>query len=155
MKTRRKSPRLPDYDYSQPGSYSITICCRDKQPVFENVMYANAAWNYLEKHFQINDGDIVAAVLLYDHLHLMIGFNEGNEATLGERIKQIKVGIWLVIRSIGFNGKRMWQKNYYEHIIRNDRDWIEKVNYMRENPMRSGLINESEKWRYLWFIGMD
>ncbi|MDP8238517.1 MAG: transposase [Candidatus Hatepunaea meridiana] len=154
-KIRRKSLRLPDYDYSQRGAYFVTICCRDKQKIFRNERYADTAWDYIRKYFQIESGDITVAVLLHDHLHLMIEFNEGNKITLGERVKQIKIGIWLAIRGVGFNGKRMWQKNYYEHIIRHERDWIEKVNYMQKNPITKGLINETGKWKYLWFIGMD
>jgi putative transposase len=133
----------------------VTICCREKNPVFENQAYATKAWDYLKKQLKINDGDLSAIVLLPDHLHIIIDFFEGNNQPLGVRISEIKKRITWAIRKAGWQGKRLWQKNYYEHIIRNEKDWYEKVNYMRNNPVMKGLVEEADEWRYWWTVGYD
>ena len=154
-KLRHKSIRIPEFDYSTLGSYFVTICCQDKQPVFKESKYAEAAWSYLVGQFQVNKGDIVAAVLLPDHLHIIVQFQERNRRTLGERVSEIKKKTWVAIHTAGWQGKRLWQRNYYEHIIRNEKDWYEKVNYMRNNPVMKGLAEEADEWRYWWTLGYD
>ena len=152
---RRKSIRLPEFDYSQPGAYFVTICCRDKTPVFDNKLFATEAWRYLKNQFITNDGDIDAVVLLPDHIHFILRFIERSEQTLGKRVKEIKIGIWLSIRNAGFDGKRMWQRNYYEHIIRHEKDWYEKVNYMRNTPVNKGLVESVDEWEYFWVSSQE
>ena len=41
-----------------------------------------------------------------------------------------------------------WQRNFFDHRLRRDESLDEKVAYIRENPVRAGLIAESEEWAY-------
>lgn len=43
---------------------------------------------------------------------------------------------------------KLWQENYYEHVIRNQLDFEEKINYIHKNPYRSGLTQELENYKY-------
>jgi len=47
--------------------------------------------------------------------------------------------------------KPIWQKKYYEHAIRNEKDFIEKAGYMYYNPVKHGLVNSPEEWEYSSF----
>jgi len=54
------------------------------------------------------------------------------------------------MRSAGLMERRIWQKNYYEHIVRNNDDLVEKLAYMRTNPIKAGLVGQSKDWLYYW-----
>jgi len=43
-----------------------------------------------------------------------------------------------------------WQRDFFDHRLRNDENYIEKANYIRMNPVRKGLIGESENWPFIW-----
>lgn len=53
---RRKSARLPDYDYSQPGAYFVTVCIRGSKCLFgdiaEGILRANAAGKMIAKKLE-------------------------------------------------------------------------------------------------------
>jgi hypothetical protein len=69
LKTWSKSLRLEGYDYTTAGLYFITICCKDKTPFFSDEKYARTTWRVFEGYF---NELIVAAVLMLDHIHLVI-----------------------------------------------------------------------------------
>jgi putative transposase len=81
---RRRSPRLPAYDYRQPGAYAVTICTHSRAPLFGEVedgeMHLNACghaalacWQGLRTHF--DHAEIDAFVVMPNHVHgiIMIG----------------------------------------------------------------------------------
>ena len=74
-----------------------------------------------------------------DHLHALI--TNAPDKKLGELI-----GSWkrYVTRKTGIE----WQKNFFDHRLRNDESWDEKAAYIRANPVRAGLIKENETWVY-------
>jgi putative transposase len=74
-----------------------------------------------------------------DHLHMLIGV-PGN-AQLSSLIRDFK-RITTRIANIA------WQRNFFDHRLRRDESLDEKVAYIRENPVRAGLIAESEEWAY-------
>lgn len=150
MNEYKKSFRLRDYDYSQQGMYFVTICCRDRIPVFADDSIAKAGWEYLEQFFSSNNGYIAGVVILHDHIHIIIEIREKSERNLGKIIMDLKLGLWRTMRRAGLKDKKIWQKNYYEHVIRNNDDLVEKLNYMRNNPIKAGYVERFEEWSYYW-----
>lgn len=78
QKHHRKSPRLPDYDYSQSGAYFVTLCAHHRQPLFGLVdgdeMNLNACgeiafncWTVIPEHFQQVELDMF--VVMPNHIH--------------------------------------------------------------------------------------
>ena len=162
----RKSIRLKNYDYSRPGFYFITICTKDRKTLFghieNNIMILNDSgamikkcYFELEKRFNIKCRDIV---VMPNHIHCIIeivgvplvgtqknGQPQGIAPTLGdiigvfksittnEYIKGVKAGNWQP-----FN-KKLWQRNYWEHIIRNKESYMKLAEYIQNNPL---------KWEY-------
>ncbi len=151
----RKDIRLAGFDYAQAGAYYVTICCNDRKKVFSDSIMANLAWNVLKDRFQKNGGEITTAVLLHDHLHLIIEIGEHGVDTLGDRVRTLKIAMRTTLFQNEWKGTRLWQRGFYDHIIRNEHDWLEKANYMRNNPIRAGLVDDIENWPFWWAIGMD
>ena len=42
----------------------------------------------------------------------------------------------------------IWQRGFFDHVLRNDDSYAKKWNYVRENPVRAGLVTSTEEWPY-------
>jgi putative transposase len=80
-------------------------------------------------------------VLMPDHVHALVAVPP--DRALVPTIRLWKA--WLARH----NGIR-WQRNFFEHRIRNSGAWEEKARYMRDNPVRAGLIADGEDGPFVW-----
>ncbi len=167
MKTKkgpnRKSIRLPEYDYSQPGAYFVTICVRGKEPLLGKIMNGEVR---LTKLGQIADEgirqlpsrfpsiEILIFCVMPNHVHFIIAnTNMGRggvtppSASQGEGTSPLPkdtlgkiVGFYKYQTTKQINqarntpGIRFWQRNYYERVIRNDRELQATYDYIIANP---------------------
>jgi putative transposase len=76
-----------------------------------------------------------------DHVHLLVSF--GDTASY-----QKIIGDWK--RWITKQHGVEWQENFFEHRLRNDENAQTKWQYLRENPVRAGLVDSAEKWPWIW-----
>ena len=162
----RRSIRLKGYDYTQPGAYFVTICTHERAHLFGRVVDGEMvlnAWGEIVRDEWFRTADIRANVELYadefvvmpNHVHGIIWIVEtGVGATrqvapttdrprgpvsgsLGAIIGQYKSA---VTRRINIQrntpGGRVWQRNYYEHIIRTQRALHAIRRYIADNPRR-------------------
>ena len=160
----RKSIRLKNYDYSSNGYYFVTICVQNREKLFGEIVGATLCgrpnnpdkiitkW-LLELENKFNDIKIDEYIIMPNHIHFIIkrtGDHTGSTGdhtgsplrdivgwfktmTTNEYIVGVKCG-----KFIPFKG-RLWQRNYYEHIIRNYDDYINISEYIQNNPL---------KWEY-------
>jgi putative transposase len=157
----RKSIRLRGYDYSQAGSYFITICTHERLPLFgeivdekmiqnEKGMMAEKCWHAIPDHFPWVILD--AFIVMPNHVHgiITVGTNDvgannhlplpskpkhGTSQTIGSIIRGFKIGVTKWFR-FNTNVHVVWQRNYYEHIIRNDEAYLKIAEYIQTNPQR-------------------
>lgn len=180
QKRHRRSIRLPNYDYSQPGAYYVTIITWHRECIFGEVvdgemMLNNAGeivyWEWLELPKRLRFIELGAFVVMPNHLHGILIFHanvgatrkgltntlsgdvslppvniEGIDgsplprgpkpASLGAILAQFKSRatkrLWKIPSS---KGTPIWQRNYYEHIIRDENDLQNKTDYIEANPM--------------------
>ncbi|MBK8980991.1 MAG: transposase [Ignavibacteria bacterium] len=94
----------------------------------------------------IDKGDCEAVIYLFmpDHLHLVLqGMNKDSDVIKSADLFKQKTGYWF-----GQNmGCSKWQKDYYDHIIRNNEDLITHIYYILNNPVRAGLTDEWKKYK--------
>jgi putative transposase len=164
---RRRSLRLQGYDYAQAGAYFVTICTQDRRCVFGDVVegrmrlngagqLAAAVWsNVLERFPEI---DLDMFVIMPNHLHGIIVLSNGEAAiraapTIGDVVGAFK-SLFTVQFIDGVKNKRwpafdrrIWQRNYYEHIIRDERDLARVRRYIDENPLRWEFDQENPQRR--------
>lgn len=147
----RKNIRLLDFDYSQTGYYFITICTKDKKNIFWNVGASFAGpletthLSHIGKTIELEINKIKSIyntnveinnyVIMPNHLHMIIVIN--NDKLLNKQILKISGIIQQFKGSITKQiGASIWQKSYYDHIIRNQREY-EKINeYIQNNPLK-------------------
>ena len=124
---KRKEIRLKNYNYKSNGYYFITICTHRGKP-------------YIKKYKEIIEKILLSLperfsglkidwyVLMSNHLHMIFVFNE-IKRSLPEIIRTFKA---LVTRNTKI---KIWQRNYYEHIIRNENALLKIREYIQNNPL--------------------
>jgi REP element-mobilizing transposase RayT len=156
----RRSIRVKGYDYSSAGAYFITICAHSRLCLFGEIiddeMCMNAygtivatAWNNLPNHYPFIQLD--RYVVMPNHFHGIISFieTERNRADLKSApTAKAPHGLSEIVRALKtFSARRInenrqtygvpvWQRNYYEHIIRNETDYHCIAEYIDANPQR-------------------
>ena len=147
---RRRSLRLPGYDYSRAGAYFVTLCTQQRQCLFGEVVDSDmrlstaggivqAVWNEVPLHYPgvVCDGFIV----MPNHLHGIVWLVARDKVTkghtLGDVVRGFKARVTVAINSLRqVSGHPIWQRNYYERIIRDD-DELNRIRlYVAHNPRR-------------------
>jgi REP element-mobilizing transposase RayT len=125
---QHKNLRLKDYSYKSDGYYFVTICTAYKRPLISQ--HREVVEKTLQNLLLRFPGlELDYYVLMNNHLHLILVF-KGVDANLGEMIRTFKA---LVKRESG--EKEFWQRNYYEHVIRNEKALNKIREYIQNNPM--------------------
>lgn len=125
---QRKNLRLKHYSYKSDGYYFVTICTFHKRPLINQ--YREIVEKYLlnlPKRFPGLSLDYYA--LMNDHIHLILVFQDV-KTNLGEMIRAFKSLVKFESGEVEF-----WQRNYYEHIIRNEKALNKIREYIQNNPM--------------------
>ena len=166
---RRKNIRLKNYDYSECGTYFITICTKNKEKLLWNgeLDTQNFDWKLVGEHsvrpqgLPLSKVGIVVEqglnkwndtyeniylssyVIMPNHLHIMIvilpsqcGCTECSP-TISEMVRFFKSSITKCL------GSNIWQQSFYDHIIRDKRDYDEITKYIHENPLKWQLDRKS------------
>ena len=156
----RKPNRLKVYDYSLPGYYFITICTNNMQKLFgivkEGKMILNKngilVYQNLIKIPKINkEIELDEYVVMPNHIHSII-INNGevvdakfasttvdtdrSKMTLSKVIQQFKRACTIDIKGITPQIDKLWQRSFYDRIIRNEKELYNIRKYIRENPLR-------------------
>ena len=150
---RRKEIRLKQYDYSQPGYYFVTICTHQRQKLFSSLVGAHLCVRpssadsflglFLHELEQKYSGVLVDCyAVMPDHLHVILALTGAHTgAPLPEMIKWYKTQTTNAYIRLVRQGqvppfqKHVWQRGYYDHVIRNDTDLAETRQYIVNNPL--------------------
>lgn len=151
--SHRKPNRLRGYDYSQNGCYFITICTKDRKPILSKIItvggddsapkkeivlkdYGKIADKYIKSiHSAYNTVYVENYIIMPNHIHLLLlidtyGLPRSTAPTIGNAISAFK---HLTNKKVGFN---LWQRSYYDHIIRNETDFQNTWNYIEYNALK-------------------
>jgi REP element-mobilizing transposase RayT len=136
---------------------------RDDRPLF--VTFRTFHWRVLSpaartlalRHCLHDDGKTIhlhAVVIMPDHVHLLftaLRDSEGWTFALPEILRAIK---WSSARNInkltGSTGP-VWQDESFDHVLRGEESLRETIEYIRQNPVRKGLVEKPEDYQWLWF----
>jgi REP element-mobilizing transposase RayT len=121
-----KKLRLKNYDYTTNGYYFVTICTNYQKPLLTE-SNRNVVARFIEQTRGIPGVDIDYYIIMPTHLHLILVLDNCN-FKLGEIIRRFKAK---TSKEIGI---RMWQPNYYEHVIRNEKALQKIREYIENNP---------------------
>ena len=89
---------------------------------------------------------IGAYVLMPDHLHLFVVVDD-EKVRLTDWTKSLKNALSKRLRSEGVSTPH-WQKGFFDHVLRSAESYSGKWDYVRENPVRAGLVNSWQDWPF-------
>ena len=148
---RRKPNRLQGFNYADAGAYFITICTKDKQPLFSKITVGAAIGRppevalsdlgkivektLLEIPAHYPDAFVDHYVIMPNHIHFPLRMDHGSgrpmaAPTVHQIVNQFKGTV--TKRA----GTAVWQKGFHDHIIRDDYDYQTRWQYIDENPRR-------------------
>ena len=79
-----------------------------------------------------------------DHVHLFVRGPDDFE--IGRWIGMLKQTLSKQITSA--RKLPLWQRGFFDHLLRSDESYAQKWNYVRENPVRAGLVKDADDWPY-------
>ena len=174
QKYRRRSIRLKDYDYSQAGAYFITICAYNRACIFGDILEGQIKLNqygeivnleWLKTNNMRTNLVLDAYIVMPNHIHGIISishfdhrmgtmqrahtfehFGKPVSNSIPTIIRLFKSSVTKQINALrGTPGVPVWQRNYYEHVIRNEDDLSEIREYILNNALKWDLDSENPK----------
>lgn len=155
----RRSIRLPGHDYGQPGAHFVTICTKNRSYVLGTIREgevvlsrvgegAAACWAAIPEHFPHVSLD--AFIVMPNHVHGIVviagrgtpwrapteAFGRPVPGSLATVIRAFKSSVTrLLIRDKRRRGS-LWQRGYYEHVVREEDELGRLRPYIAENPLK-------------------
>ena len=135
---KRKSPRIPGYDYSTENYYFITICTKQHRCFFGTTKRLTEIGEIAERHLKMLSNhyayvEIDKYVVMPNHVHMILILKNGNAANVNQIVAQYKSGVTREVRVL-YPNLDLWQRSFHDHVIR-DRVGYEKIwNYIEGNP---------------------
>lgn len=150
---KRKPYRLQGYDYSQRGAYFLTLCVKDRSPMLWRVGATFGrppeGAEHLSEYGRIIDFEIGriedryapvvkvdSYVIMPNHIHMImmiLGTENGRPKvapTISRIMQQWKGSVSKRV------GRPIWQKSFYDHMIRSEAEYSKIRKYIDENPLK-------------------
>ena len=168
---RRRSIRLKGYDYSKAGAYFVTVVTQGRLPLFgevvEGEMRLNPFGDIVREEWKRTasvrpDVELGAYMVMPTHFHGILIFHQDGVYTVGATRRVAPTARTLQSGSLGaimgqfkslvtkrinvlrgMPGAPIWQRNFYEHIIRNQQDLELTWRYVESNPAQWATDNEN------------
>jgi REP element-mobilizing transposase RayT len=140
---------LPHYQKAGRAVF-ITFCKGNRIP------FAPEAQDAILQHCLHDNGkryDLHAAVVMPDHVHLMLTplrDEKGWPYSLPTILKQLKGTTARTINKLLDSNGPVWQEESFDHVLRSQESLEEKLEYIRQNPVRRGSVKRPEDYKWLW-----
>ncbi|MCB4755379.1 MAG: transposase [Sulfurovum sp.] len=134
-------------------SYYITMVTHKRNPLLvDNIGLLRESFRESKRYFAYS---IDAIVIMPDHIHMII--TPEYVMDYPKIIKAIKYNFsrhFNVEEEQSYSRykrklKPIWQKRYYEHTIRDEKDYLRCLEYMENNPLKHGYVDNGEVWEYM------
>jgi len=155
---------MPNYKriYQDGYSYFITIVTHRREPILvDNIALLRKSFALSKRSYSYH---IDAIIVLRDHIHMIITPTKAIEySKIISHIKRsfvyglddkYKQNAKMNLSSSAYRRKLsgIWQKRFYEHTIRDEKDWLEKMSYIKYNAVKHQLVEVWDDWRYSSFV---
>jgi len=153
-KPRRKQLRLANWDYSTNACYHVTICTKDRKPTFGYVVRCDnmetpcfvkltPLGKCCEESIAVSSSSNASVsienyVVMPNHVHVLVWIkhDELHPVSLESFVRYLKSSVTKAAHAKGLDGPPIWQKGYYERIIRGDEDFFSVWEYIDNNPAK-------------------
>lgn len=143
----RRSIRLKGYDYSQNGLYFITICVQYRECLFGNVINGEMVLNdagklveteWLQLRERFKNIKLHEYIVMPNHFHAIMGITG---KTVGDMVGAFQSIVTVKyihgVKKMNWKpfNRKLWQRNYYDHIIRDEKSYHTITEYIINNPI--------------------
>jgi putative transposase len=144
------------------ASYFFTVVTFRRQPVFTETPVVEMLERAIRRVQERRPFVVEAQVILADHLHALwtLRAEDSDYPTRWRLIKEAFTReyvpayglIWHDDRRHARGERTVWQRRYWEHLIRDDRDFSAHLEYIHLNPVRHGLVSAPRDWPHSTFL---
>lgn len=147
---RRRNARLSPENYVETEQViHVTICTQENAPLFASEDVASVVKQKILDLSRMKDVRIYAYVIMPDHIHLLVSL--GMWSVPGGYVRNIKGDLASSLRG-RFGLRSVWQKGFYDHVIRKCEDLNRTAEYILNNPVRKGMV---DNWKDYPWSGSD
>jgi putative transposase len=136
---------------SVPGQiYLVTSVTKDRRKLFLDFDLGCLASKILNSHQLWPDANLLAWVLMPDHMHLLVEL--GDRESLALVVQRVKSLVARELRQ-SLGPEQIWQSGFHDHALRDSEDVIAVARYVIANPLRAGLakgVGEYPFWGSAW-----
>jgi putative transposase len=147
-------PRNPRYHHFMPyrlqrfqrsgQSHFVTFTCYHRHANFNSPKAYDLFLEVLEKTRRRFALHVYGFVVMPEHVHLLL--SEPEQGVLADAIHYLKLCF-----SKRWGAGLFWQKRYYDRNVRNEQEFYEKLCYLHRNPVKRGLVQAAEEWKWSSF----
>jgi putative transposase len=136
--------RRLDRIFSSAPIYFVTACTLNREAVLATREAHEAFWEFARAG-EAHGAYVGAYVIMPDHLHLFVALEQNRR--LSDWMKSLKNSLSKALRAAAIPASH-WQKGFFDHVLRSDESYSQKWEYVRDNPVRAGLVKTWEEWPY-------
>ena len=151
---KRKDPRLKGFDYGKTGAYFLTICTQNRKNILSKIVGEGSPLPRLSPYGEIverwiqkipekyPEASVDCYVIMPNHIHILLSIIKDDGRGDPSPTANTVVG-WLKYQATkeinqlrGSSGDKIFQRSFFDHIVRNRDDYCEIYKYIFENPAR-------------------
>lgn len=146
---KRKSIHLKNFDYKGNSYvYYVTICTFQKNNYFKDKRLAKLIeGDLIYRKDVLEQINLICYCVMPNHLHLLLSLSENYESDLLNWVKTFKRYTSKIIKE-KYEINDLWQRGFYEHVLRNNELITKKAIYIMENPIRKEIVKEVDDYPY-------
>ena len=140
--------------YYIPGSaVFLTQVVEGRETVFSDFALIELLLETMHNVKKYHPFNMLGYVFLYDHFHILIQVAGGNFSEIMHSLKPNFTKAYK--QRLGLSAEdsmKFWQKRFWDHVIRDDRDFENHLHYIHFNPVKHGYVTGPRMWKYSSYI---
>lgn len=143
--SKRKRARLKHHDYSAEREYYLTICTHNRSPIFSRKESCTVGLKAIKHTCPECQIYLIAYCIMPDHIHLLV--LPTGDISVSEFVRRFKARTACKLRKQG-KLVEVWQRGFFDHIVRKDKHVNEIARYILLNPVRKGLVEYFDEYPF-------
>ena len=140
-----RPPRIPNYQYIGVQRYFLTFCTENRVTHFVHKAIVDPVVDHFLQQAREDAMAILAYCVMPDHAHMLVdGEHDGADLLHFTKLAKQRSGYWFKQT----HGTRLWQKGYFEHVLRDEERTEDVIYYIIANPLRKGLVENVMDYPY-------
>lgn len=141
--------------YYVPGSaVFITQVIQDREPVFRIPEHVSLFREILRNVWELHPFGMLGYVILPDHFHMII--QPTGKSSFSDIMRSLKTNFTREYKKrlglLPSQSMKFWQKRFWDHVIRDDKDFENHLHYVHFNPVKHGYVRDPRDWQNSSYI---